>query len=408
MVIWLALLFPVLTIIIMYVVPQFRGKIALWEPLVILGVSIILIFTVKIIAESATTSDTERIIDYVVKVEHHEYWNEWIHKTCENCTTDKDGSENCTTYDCSYEEEYDPYTKIYTSTGETYIIDEGYRVGGIFSSNSGNIEKFKYFTKLFGKPVNTVKEHLNELNVNHGENYDGDIHTILYSHNIDKLEYVTWEHSYENRVQESNSIQKFDPVDTSDIKFYGLFEYPKIYNNYKSNCILGYNNKYLDDYANKLNSLIASKKQLKTYFLVFKNKTRKAAMMQERHWGGGNKNEAVICIGVDNNNKITWSNVFSWSTESKFKIEIRNHIESKKQLNDSTFKEIIEYSNNNLNANFKRREFKEFNYLTIEPSTGAIWTVFILVFLACVGLFIWSIRNEFDADKNNNSGYYNY
>ena len=284
MVIWLALLFPVVSIILMYVIPQFRGKIALWEPLVIIAASAVIILIVKFSSETYQTTDTERYIDYVIKTEYHEYWNEWITKTCEDCTTDSKGSTHCHTYDCSYREEHKPYTKIYTSSGNTYTFDEGYDIGGMFSDNKGNPVKFNSLAKQFGNKITTERAHFNELDKNYGENYDGDIHTVLYNPEVSKIEYCTWEHTYENRVQASNSIQKFDPVDTSEVNFYGLYDYPKI-DGYKSKCILGGMAQF-DEYANRQNALIGPTKQLKTYFLIFKNKPRKAGMIQEKYWGG--------------------------------------------------------------------------------------------------------------------------
>ena len=123
--------------------------------------------------------------------------------------------------------------------------------------------------------------------------------------------------------------------------------------------------------------------------------------MQKRHWGGGNKNEAIICIGIDDHNNIQWAGVFSWSKNETFKIEIRDYIEKHKRLDKNTFLYIIDYSYKDLEKNFVRREFAEFSYLTVEPPGWALWTTFILVFVFCVGLTIWNLTNEHDIDGIN-------
>ena len=401
MLLWSILLAPIIFIIVLYVVPNFRAKIALWEPLVMLGSTALLIVLMIFVSEASQTSDTERCMDFVVKIEHHEYWNEWISKTCRDCSTDSKGKEKCGPYyDCSYEREHSPYTKIYTSTGKTYTVDEGYDIGGLFSSNSGSRQTFEKFIKQFNTQVDTEKKHLNDLHVNHGSNYDGDVFTIYYNPEVSRIEPVTWEQTYVNKVQASSSIERFLPVDTFLVKSFGLLDYPKIHDAYKANSIIGENSR-LDNYSNQCNALIAKEKQLKVHFLIFKNKSVKAGITQRQYWTGGNKNEVNICIGINDKREIQWCYIFSWSKKANFKVEIRDYIQDSKILDDSTFKKIIDYSYDNLKKNFKRREFKEFDYLNIEPPTWAVVTSYILSILLCLGLSFWITTNEFDSDKTN-------
>ena len=49
-----------------------------------------------------------------------------------------------------------------------------------------------------------------------------------------------------------------------------------------------------------------------------------------------------------------------------------------------------------INENYKRREFKEFSYLSVEPSLTAIIITFVLSILINVGLSIYIITNEFN------------
>lgn len=392
MIIYIPLIITVLCIIVLYAVPQFRKKVAWWETSLMLLVSVLAIIGAKALSEHLYTSDTEYLIDNISDVYYHEYWNEWIDDTCENCSTDSDGNTTCTTYDCSYEEEHYPYTEIITVRGKSINIDEGFKP----RSNDYPSMFFELVEKLKAHPK-VIKTHKNDINTDYGRNFQGEVHHISWDKSLENSEYFIWEHKYENRVQNSNSIEKFESVDSSDIIIYGLYEYPEIYNYYHQDCILGYNSIILEDYLNKRNAKIGYDKQLKIFFLVFYDKTIQAAYMQQRHFGGGNKNEVNICIGINSHTKeIMWSNVFSWSKKENFKIEIRDYINTVKYLNEKSFKQIIDYSVDNLYVNFHRREFVEFDYLTIEPPTWALVISFVITLLISIGGSIWIIMNEYE------------
>lgn len=406
MLIWFSL---IITFLFCYIISQNKKyghifNIGHYIGLILLN--ILLIFIIKFSNETYLTSDTERYMSYIVSAKHHNYWNEWISKTCETCSTDSDGNETCVEYDCSYEEEHFPFTVVTTIKGKYWIFYEGAKPDFFKKNNKFKNpifdKKSKKFNQLINKfdCLNNIKK-LNDkkfrLNTDYGDGYRGEIFEINWNGDLDKMEYVTWDHNYENRVQASRSIFKFDSVGYKDIEKYQLVNYPKITNKYKSKSIIGYDSNILDEYINQKNALIASKKEMKVYFIVYYNQPIKASILQEQYWEGGNKNEVVICIGLDRNRNIKWSNVFSWSKNEKFKVEIRNKILKTKYLSEKTFKDIIDYSFENLQNNFKRREFKEFAYLIVEVSSGGIITSIILTIILCISYifgFIYHNNNN--------------
>jgi hypothetical protein len=397
MIIWFCILIPIIAIGVLYW--KFHKNVAWWEGGSMLLVAILLIWGTKSCSTMTQTRDVEMLSDYIVKVEHHHYWNEWIHETCTEeyaCGTDKDGNtEYCTrTYDCSYEEEYYPYTKVTTSTGKTFTFKEGRRPHG-----GGEPKYYNYLMRKFATTPKFERDHRRDINTNYGKGYWGEIYSFRWKGETERIEYTVWSHTYENRVQASNSIENFPEVDTTKKRMYGLYDYPKIYSTYKCKSIIGENNP-LDEYVNQKNSLIASKKQLKVFYLIYKNQPLDAGHLQQQYWKGGNKNEANICIGINDRREIQWVYVFSWSKNEMFKVEIRNFIQDKKFLDQKTFKEIVDYTHSNLEKNFVRREFAEFSYLTVEPPTWGIVTAFILTLLFCIGASIWIVVNEHDVDGN--------
>ena len=396
--IWLLLLIPTLFIAVIMSVEKLRKELHYLEVLILYAICAVVIFISKITSETIVTNDTERLVEYVVSVEHHDYWNEWITKTCSRsccCYRDSKGVEHCgtETYDCSYEEEYSPYTEITTNTGRTIRYYEGYEPDGHGSA------PFKYIElcNLFKTNKIKIDDRYDDLYRDHGKGFHGEVFKCDRDVNsgINTIEPITIDNTYENRIQASSSIFKFEELDTTSVKFYGLFEYPEYYTEYKSQCILGYKSNELDFYANQKNALIGKSKQLKVYFLVFKDKSQKSALLQEQYWKGGNKNEAVICIGIDSKNNITWSHVFSWSDKSSFKVNISADIMKHNILNDVEFKNIIDESYSTLEKEFKRKEFADFSYITVEPSGTAIIISTILVIISCIGILIVLLKNEF-------------
>ena len=379
MVIWLALLIPIFAIIILYIF--FYKKIAWWESSSMFLVILILVLCIKSCTELSLTNDTEYIQDYVVRVEYTEAWDEWVTETCTReccCVTDSKGNTTCgtETYDCSHREYYPEYYTIIMASGISYDIDKQ--------------TWFRLINQFKSKPI---------FEDMHRDFYtqDGDRYYILWNKDVNTIEYVVTSHTYENRIQASHSVLNFPEIDTSSIKYYDLKNYPKI-NNLIAPALLGDDNKKIDAYINRSNSLYASKKQAKVFYLIFKDKPLESALTQEQYWKGGNKNEVNICIGIDKNRKIKWVYVFSWTKKDIVGIKIKDYINKKDVLIDSTYKDIIDYSNNVIITDFERRHFKEFSYLTVEPSNVAIIWTFIISFIITCGLSYFVIINEFDSN----------
>jgi hypothetical protein len=221
---------------------------------------------------------------------------------------------------------------------------------------------------------------------------DGDMYSSQWKGQLDLLEIITQEHTYENHVQASKSVFNYPEVTPEEIKQYGLFEYPAVINDYQHH-ILGTVDKDAEHQMDILNGLLGSKKQLTSFIIVFRNKTVRAGELQEALWKGGNKNEFVVCIGVDGANNITWCRPFSWSEVAEPKITIRNFVHDQKTLNLSR---LSEYMFTELSAKFKRKEFKDFEYLTIQMSPGQIQAAVITTIILNIIVAMWAVYNDLE------------
>jgi len=102
-----AIFIPIIVAIVLFAF--FKHRTMWWEVLIPLVASIIFILISKWVAISSLTSDTEYWNDVITEARYYEEWDEWIDQTCETCTTDNDGNQDCTTYDCSYRDYHGAY-----------------------------------------------------------------------------------------------------------------------------------------------------------------------------------------------------------------------------------------------------------------------------------------------------------
>lgn len=375
MIIYLALIIPLLFSLFLYIF--YKHKLVWWELFIPLICSFLFIVLSKLIIEKALVSSEEYWGSMIDRVEYYEDWNEYVHRTCSrtNCHgSGKSRSCHTTYYDCSFVRYHAPYWQLVTTTGVAIRI----------SKSEYNKLKNKFNNEYFA-----------DL----GRNYhtdDGDKYYSKWLRDSISATPVTTKHSYENRIKAADhSIFNFKNVHKDDIIKFGLKEYPQI-TGYSMVSVLGDSTNdalIANKKLNYINGLLGPKKQLRVFILVFKNQPISAGIYQEWYWVGGNKNEFVICIGIDNNRKVKWSNVFSWTRNELLKSEIKNFVNEQDTLN---LTEIVNYSKDKLDKGFVRRSFKEFDYLTVEPPTWAVVLTFVLTIIINLGIAIWIVKNEFE------------
>ncbi|MEI8223863.1 MAG: hypothetical protein WCG20_01930 [bacterium] len=378
MVIYGAVLISIIVTALLFL--YFRKQIAWWEYFIPIPVSLLLVIGMKAMIEQTQVTSTEYWGSMVARVEYYEDWDEWITQTCyKECCCDKDGK-NCgqEPYDCSHRDYHSAYWQIITTTGETISITESEyaRIKGILGNETFKDLGRDYYTK------------------------DGDEYYCTWDGSEAKAIPVTTVHSYENRVKATDlNVFHFDKVDDSTKVHYELKDYPgMVNNNYTQNSLLGDNSPdavQANKKLNYINGKLGPKKQVRVFLLVFKDQPLDAGMYQEWYWAGGNKNEFVVCVGIDRNRNVTWCKPISWTYNETLKVETRDFVTQQKQVNLTA---IANYLESAIDTKFQRRHFKEFNYLTVEPPTWAIVLTYIITLLVNFGIGYWVINNEFDEE----------
>ena len=354
---------------------KFREKTALWEYAVVLVPSLLLFFALKYSFVYISSLDKEYLSDLVSKITYYEDWDETVMVTHTRTVSCGNGKTRTETYVVP-ERRYHPKRYVYeTVTGETNDVSE---------------DEYKLICYKLNMPAVFKDMHRSY------RSKDGDAYVTSWNRTRENSYPVTWTHLYQNKVKASSySIFKYGNISEEEIKENKLFDYPEIKNN-DQNPILGFNATDTDiDAVRYLNGYRGPKNQIHVFILCFNNPSLEVAEMQKAYWQGGNKNEFVVCLGVKNNTVI-WCNPFSWSDEPMLEVKTRDYFIKHPDIN---FKDYAEWLDTQIDKNWHRKEFNDFNYLSIELSIG--WYIAILIIILCynVGISYWVITNEFTLDK---------
>ena len=354
---------------------KFREKTALWEYAVVLVPSLLLFFALKYSFVYISSLDKEYLSDLVNKITYYEDWDETVMVTHTRTVSCGKGKTRTETYVVP-ERRYHPKRYVYeTVTGETNDVSE---------------DEYKLICYKLNMPAVFKDMHRSY------RSKDGDAYVTSWNRTRENSYPVTWTHLYQNKVKASSySIFKYGNMSEEEIKENKLFDYPEIKNN-DQNPILGFNATDTDiDAVRYLNGYRGPKNQIHVFILCFNNPSLEVAEMQKAYWQGGNKNEFVVCLGVKNNTVI-WCNPFSWSDEPMLEVKTRDYFIKHPDIN---FKDYAEWLDTQIDKNWHRKEFNDFNYLSIELSIG--WYIAILLIILCynVGISYWVITNEFTLDK---------
>jgi hypothetical protein len=323
----------------------------------------------------------------VQRGEYYEAYTTWVSKTCSR--TIKVGKTTTTVYyDCSYCDENGPEWAVVNDLGERFYVSQAF-----YENLRRRWKANPQFIEL-------------DRNINyHGTcGVDGDRYDILWDKNPYTAEQTVTTRSYENRIQAAHSAFDFPDVTEDDIKSYKLFKYPEI-NEFSQDVLLGedsipWMNKNERKWGERLMQYSSGhwgpKVHGKIWVLLYKDCPQTSALMQEAYWDGGNDNDLVICIGLSSKTKeLQWTKAFSWTPHRKILVDIREDIMNTKYLNFGKIQDIL----NKRMPDFKRKDFKEFNYITVEPPTWAVWVTFIITILLTIGLCYWAIVNDYVTDE---------
>lgn len=343
-----------------------------WELGLMIGGSLLITTCTSSLIKLGNDWDTEYLGGYMTKVSHYDDWDEWIERTCTRevpCGTDEDGNTiyETETYDCSYRD-YHPERWTYTD-------------------NHGREEYF-YTKEDFLKALRELG-YPKMVFVDMDRDYytkDGDKQDYFWDGNVNTIRALVTPHKYVNKLKDSKSIFKYESISREEAEKEGLFEYPQVIDD-DQDVVLGYKvGKGTSKRFKYINSVYGEKKQFRVYILVFKDKPLDISEMQKAYWQGGNKNEFIVCLGYNTKSKkITWCNPFSWCDAPKLEVATKRYFRAHTNLDLWNYGDWLM---KNLNL-WKRKEFKDFDYIDSALTDGEETTLFIITLILNIVLVVF-------------------
>lgn len=362
----------------------FRKKVVWWEYVVLIIPSLVFSLLIKLCMVSYNASDTEYLGGYVTKIVYYEEWDEMVLRTKTKQVPDGKGGTRTQTYTV-LEREFHPERWVYINNEDNF---------------EHNISKELY---------NKIKFRLNSPAVfkDMKRNYhriDGDAYVTMYDGSIGHLYDITRAHKYKNKIQASQSNTNFKmlDIDKEMADSLGLYEYPEI-TDLAQNPILGRNvSKEELQIFRYINAMKGKKNEFRTYVLFFNYDEFDKSELQKSYWQNGNKNEFIVCLGMKGDS-VAWTNSFSWCDMPKLEVKTRNYFINNPKLD---LKEYGTWLNNNIDENWVRKEFDDFNYIDIELSTGQYIALFFLTMLFNISVGIAVIYNNISHEEDIDTLYF--
>ena len=351
-------------IISIFLLIFFKKYIVWWEYICLVVTSILFTLLLKSVFIASLEYDTEYLGGYITKITHYDEWDEWIHKTCTRqvpCGRDSKGHTiyRTETYDCSYRD-YHPECWTYTDNynREEYFYNKSY---------------FDAAMKELGHPKMVFRDMHR-----HYYRIDGDAQDYFYDGTVQHIRPLVWSETYRNKILASHSIFKFEDIDDEEADSLGLFRYPEVNDNDQA-VILGFKaGKKVHKQYKYINSVYGSKKQFRIYVLVFRDKPLEISEKQKSYWQGGNKNEFVLCLGYNTKKgTIDWCNPFSWCDKPELEVATKRYFRDHPKMDLSEYPQWLE---NHLHL-WKRKEFKDFDYIENELTKGQSIALLIIILI---------------------------
>jgi hypothetical protein len=331
-----------------------------------------------------SNKDKEYWSAYSIAVEHHEPWTERVETT--RTYTDNKGQTHTRT-EVTYVRHPDRWL-MYLNTGHVETIDSSF---------------YDFLCARWGTPMEYIRPfHSNCVRGGGGQQYKWN---GVYWDAATR----TYERNYENYILHSNSIFRFEKVTKEVAAEYGLIDYPyfrgdhdvvMVSSNLPETFMISED---VQRHFQLLNAFAGSTCQIHVFVLVYDaEKGLETALKQRAYWEGGNKNEFVVCLGVENPDSpvVRWCKAFSWCDVPSLETATESYFIEHKELN------LLKYAawlKENLHL-WKRKEFSDFKYLGVNMSSKRKFCLALVTVLVCAVLVVISFKTAIGRMQYNEDG----
>lgn len=311
---------------------------------VVISVVVLLVVVLLWRAWRSRRTTHEYLSGYAVNVQYHYPWVERL----EHCVTMQDSNGYSATHT---EFEYRPHQEMWIMelNTEKYV-----RISR---------EAFEECVRMWGGEGHEIyPEHPNRISGGGGRLY-------LWNEVMEDSVTHTYLGEYVNYLRNSKPLVARAEIEAERAQSLGLVDYPAIDERYLESDVVLLSPKLsgridISPRAQRsiqlLNGHYGDRHQIHIFVLLFDaNDTEAIAEQQRIYWQGGNKNEFVLCLGVDaecDEPLVRWCRTFSWSADDALGLATEQWFAEHTKF---SIEEFAEWLRPNLDL-WRRRQFREF------------------------------------------------
>lgn len=140
-----------------------------------------------------------------------------------------------------------------------------------------------------------------------------------------------------------------------------------------------------------VNGFYGKKYQFRVYVLIFENESIEISELQRSYWKGGNKNELVVCLGM-NGAKVEWCNAFSWCDVPTIDVKTETFFVENGDFDLLAYSNLLRESLEN--GEWERKKFEDFEYIKAELTFAQEIVSLIISLILNIILAIVFIKND--------------
>lgn len=318
------------------------------------------------------TSDIETWSGQISRVTHCPAWTEEYTETHTRTVSDGNGKSHTETYTTT-EYEHHPEHWVATKNFGTYVNASDISVS-FFNEAAGN------FGGKIGPDGSQPTGH-------GGFCISGDRGQYSAYDQTGYVYPVTCERHFENRIKAAPTLFSFTAVPTN----IAVYTWPNNPDWLHSSRLLGTAPATIDPLEfDRMNARLGPSKRVNVIMVGFGNKDMSYAEWQRAKWIGGKKNDLVLCYGGLNAGKPSWSRVFGWSDSEICKRKLESIL-----IDNPATTATLPLIEKEIRAEYIIKNWKAFDYITVEPPTWSYWVFVIVLTAAQVFFYLWAANNEF-------------
>jgi len=334
------------------------------------------------IAIYSMSADIETWSGKITHVSHFPRWVEQYRQSHTRTYTTGSGDNKTTHTETYYTTEYDTHSEYW----KAYL-----NFGAINEDRQIDINTFNQIKANFGNKV----EDGGKQSSDHGGHRSSGDNNIYTTHNRTGYVYpVTTIKHFENKIKASPTVFSFVAVPTNA----PVYLWPENSNWMISDRLLGVSGIDQREF-DLMNSRLGPSKLVNVIMVGFNSSDTMLGQWQQAKWLNGKKNDLVICYGF-NESGVLWTYCFGWTEKENCKRNLETIV-----LSNPINNEILPLIEKEIEANYVKKDWHKFSYISIEPPLWSYITLLIVMFLTQGGFWVWAHFNQYDKNGQRHAIY---